>query len=337
MAKFEVPGSGGEFFALDASGQAIVWLPTDAQLTLDFVAPAGHGADTRSIVASKPTLAVTVVSRNSVGLRFSIKASAADAFKVQGQDAHGHQTTIGVYAGDFKNHPGMEVDLLAKVCRTGDALKILRIQQILFDQPGNIFNQKSKANLHKFGSMMCGAVAKGRALELFGDINVLDYTHPYPEPLGDDPVSSRSELRYRSDIITKVRQKIVSLLTKGTPVRIGVLDRPDRMTPHNHMLIAWEAGGHTVVIVGCDKDGKNFMYLDPWFEGSKFAYAGGIGKVTPFDCNSMGIFTGAQDLTRKVDGDPVSAPNLLLQRPDSYGSFCPANENVLEVVVGPSI
>ncbi len=254
MAAFEVPGSGGQFFATNTAGEPMVWLPTGVQLTLDFVAPAGSGADTRNVVGFKPTITVTVLHRTPHKLVFSIKASVSDAFYVQGQDAQGRQSNIGVFAGDFKNHPDMDIDLLAKLCRAGDALKLLRVQQLLYNQDGNIFDQNSRANLHKFGPMMCGAVAKGRAIELFGDVNVLDYTHPYHEPLDTSWVSNRFEVKYRSDIITKVRRKIVSLLAKGMPVRVGVLDSPVGMVPHHHNLIAWDAGGHTVVIVGCDNE-----------------------------------------------------------------------------------
>jgi hypothetical protein len=335
VATFEVPGSGGQFFAKNTAEEPIVWLPTGVQLTLDFVAPAGPGADTRNVVGFKPTITVTVLDRTPRKLRFSIKANTADAFYVQGQDAQGRQTNIGVFAGDFKNHPGMDIDLLANLCRAGDALKLLRVQQLLYNQEENIFNQNSSANLHKFGRMMCGAVAKGRAIELFSDVNVLDYTHPYHEPLGASPVSSRFEVKYRSDIITKVRLKIVSLLTKGTPVRVGVLDSPVGMMPHDHKLIAWDAGGHTVVIVGCDKSGMDFMYVDPWYGGSKMTYAGGM--MPPVECKSAGVFNAQQHLTRKVGDDPVSVPNLLVQRWDTYGTFNWARGNYLEVVAGPSI
>ncbi len=311
MATFEVPGSGGQFFANDTTGVPIVWLPTGVQLKLDFVAPRGPGADTRNVVGFKPTIAVTVFQRTPHKLGFSIKASAADSFSVEGQDAHGSKSKIGVFAGDFKNHPGMDIDLLANVCRAGDALKLLRVQQLLYNQDGNIFNQNSNANLHKFGRLMCGAVAKGRAIELFGDVNALDYTHPYHEPLDVGQVSDRTDVKYRSDVITKVRLKIVELLKKGKPVRVGVLDSPVGMVPHKHSLYAWDAGGHTVVIVGCDNTGMNFMYVDPWLGGSKMNYAGGI--LPPFACESMGVFTAQADGTRKVGADPVVEPNLLVQ------------------------
>jgi Papain-like cysteine protease AvrRpt2 len=335
MATFEVPGSGGQFFAKSTTGEPIVWLPNSVQLTLDFNAPAGGGTDKRNVVGFKPTLTVSVIERNPHKLRFSIKASAADTYYVQGEDAQGRQTKIIVVAGDFKNHPEMDIDLLADLCRSGDALKLLRVQQLLYDQDENIFNQNSKANLRKFGSMMCGAVAKGRAIELFGDVNVLDYTHAYHEPLAAGPVSSRFDVKYRSDVITKVRQKIVSLLTKSMPVRVGVLDSPVGMMPHDHKLIAWDAGGHTVVIVGCDKNGMNFMYVDPWFGGSKMTYEGGL--MQPIECNSMAIFNAQMHGERKVEDDPLSVPNLLVQRWDTYGTFSWARGNYLEVVAGPSI
>ena len=335
MATFEVPNSGGQFFAKNTADEPMVWLPTGVQLTLDFVATAGSGADARNVIGFSPNLDVTVVERTPRKLGFSIKARTAEAFYVQGQDARGHKTNIGVFAGDFKNHPGMDIDLLANVCRAGDALKLLRVQQLLYNQEGNIFNQNSRLNLHKFGPMMCGAVAKGRAIELFGEVNVLDYTHPYHEPLTVARVEHRFDVKYRSETISKVRFKIKSLLAKGSPVRVGVLDSPVGMMPHDHNLIAWDAGGHTVVIVGCDSGGSDFMYVDPWYGGSKMKYAGGM--MPPVECLSIGVFNAQAHLTRRVGDDPVSEPNLLVQKWDSYGTFRWSAGNYLEVVSGPSI
>jgi hypothetical protein len=337
---FEVPGSGGQFFVKNTAGEPMVWLPTGVELKLDFVAPAGRGADTRDVVGLAPTITVTVLDRTPHKLGFSIKSAIAASVFVEGQDANGLKTKIAVFVGDFKNQPGMEVDLLAKLCRAGDPLKLLRVQQLLFNQAENIFDQNSNANLHKFGRMMCGAVAKGRAIELFGDVSVLDYTHPYHEPLPDSPVSSRFDVKYRSDVITKARSRIAALLAKGTPVRVGVLDSPVGMTPHHHHLIAWDAGGHTVVIVGCDKAGMNFMYLDPWRGGSKMKYSGGI--TAPFECESMGMFLAQQDATRRVVDDPFDEPNMLAQRSETYGTFSSGTPgapggNFLEVVSGPAL
>jgi hypothetical protein len=334
MASFEVPGSGGQFFCED-KGHPWAWLPTGVQMTLDFVAPKGHGPDARNIVVLESTIAVTIRERTPSKLRFSIKAETAGAFHVQAQDAHGHKMYMGGFAGEFKNQPGMDIDLLAKLCRAGDALKILRVQQLLSNQRENIFNQKSHANVQKYGNMMCGAVAKGRAIELFGDVSTLAYQHPYHEPLGTDHVSSRTQVKYRSAIITKARHKIVSLLAKGTPVRVGVLDSPVGMMTHNHRLIAWESGGHTVVIVGCDNVGMNFMYVDPWLGGSVMTYAGGI--MGPAKCRSMGIFQARHNLKRKAGHDPMAAPNLLVQRSDTYGAFSAADGSFLEVVAGPAV
>jgi hypothetical protein len=59
--------------------------------------------------------------------------------------------------------------------------------------------------------------------------------------------------------------------------------------------------------------------------------------MPPVECKSMGVFNAQQHLERKVGDDPVSVPNLLLQKWDTYGAFSWSRGNYLEVVAGPSV
>lgn len=236
-------------------------------------------------------------------------------------------------------HIGTE-DLLANICRDSDPVKTVKVQRLLFNDEDNIFDQNNAANEHKFGHMMCGAVAKGRAKELFGDVSVLLYDKPYHEPLNE--VNERSDVKYRAATITKVRFAIQALLARGVRVRVGVLDSPVGMHVENHKLVAWYAGGHSVVIVGCDKSASEFLYIDPWggprFGGSKMKYEGGISGAGPSEeCLYMGIFIAQSNGTRRVEDSDTDEPNILREKWSTEGSFNSVPGNYLEIVSGPPI
>jgi hypothetical protein len=123
---------------------------------------------------------------------------------------------------------------------------------------------------------------------------------------------------------------------KGTPVRVGVLDGPVGMFVQDRKLIAHVAGGHTTLIVGCDKAASTFMYIDTWPGGSKLKYQGGIpGPGAPKDpCLYMGLFNTECYFTRSLKNNS-SAPNLLRQDRNTEGNFNTGRENYLEIVSGP--
>ncbi|VTZ51011.1 conserved hypothetical protein [Methylocella tundrae] len=338
MASFELPNGDGQNFLTNSNGERVVWLHVGSQILMDFVTPAGASSpDRRNVVSPLPSVSVAVTARSTAKLSFSIKASAAQALTLEGHDANGDiKAKLAVFAGDFKNQPGMEIDLLANACRGSDPVKIAKIQHLLMGFDDNIFDQNNSANKKKFGPMMCGAVAKGRSQELFGDTSLLLYEKPYHEPL--DAVTERYDVKYKSDTIARVRLAIKALLAKGVPVRVGVLDSPVGMHVEHHKIIAWYAGGHTVVIVGCDKSASEFLYIDPWGGGSKMKYEGGIAGAAPsVECPYMGIFIAQSNGTRRVEAVDTDEPNVLVQKWTTYGSFSSVGGNYLEIVSGPPI
>jgi hypothetical protein len=341
MASFELPNAHGQGFLKNSSGQPIIWLQLGAKIKLDFVTPAPHsGADQRDIRVDPASVIVdaSVTARTATKLTFSVEADAPAVVKLVGLNAGGAAAASAILvAGDFMNQPGMDIDLLANICRRFDPVKTVKVQRLLFNYADNIFDQNNAANERKYGHLMCGAVAKGRAGELFGDVSILLYEKPYHEPLNE--VTSRSDVKYKVDTISRVRLQIKALLAKGVPVRVGVLDYPIGMHVEKHKLIAWFTGGHTVVIVGCNRFATEFMYIDPWGGGSKMKYEGGIaGAGNPEPCQYMGIFIAESNGTRRVESpDFGDEPNILVQKWDTEGTFKRARDNYLEVVSGPPI
>jgi hypothetical protein len=359
MASFELPRGGRLQFLKNASGEGIVWLHTGVEIKLDLVAPpAPTGADLRDVVSSKPAVSVAVVARSAAKLTFSVKASGPEVAEITGKDKLGHEAAkLVVVAGDFKNHPGMEIDLLANVCRGSDPVKTVQIQRLLFNDPENVFDQHSAANEAKFGEWGCGFVAKAGAEEVFGVISILTYKVAYHEPL--DKVTDRTDVRYTAETILRVELAIRALLARGVPVRVGVLDSPVGMPVHDHKLVATDSGGHTVLIVGCNRNSSEFLYIDPWggpprthkgkfvqFTGSKMKYEGGIAGAMPTDeCLYMGMFVAKYYSTRAVKpsgffpdfAEKFGWPNILRQKRSTENGFNTLSGTYLEIVSGPPI
>ena len=95
-------------------------------------------------------------------LSFSIKANAADALLIVGRDVRtaAMRRSWRCSSGDFKNQPGMEIDLLANICRGSDPIKIVKVQHLIYGFDDNIFDQNNTANKNKYGKMMCGLVVE---------------------------------------------------------------------------------------------------------------------------------------------------------------------------------
>ena len=175
----------------------------------------------------------------------------------------------------------------------------------------NIFSQQAAPNISsdpKVGTMTCGIVARFRAEQVFPIGKVLAPTADWyrvgaiHEPLSSR-ITNRKQVKYRPERVEALRGQIVRALTDGNAVRVGVLDDPvtSRMTPENGNLVAYRAGGHTVLIVGCTNNGQEFLYIDPWTGGSMMEYQGGIaGNTFPGKCVQIGKLIVAHDPDRRV-------------------------------------
>ncbi len=339
MADVQLPD--GSKFPRNSAGQAIVWLPRGVDITLDVVGPDlemsadRRDVDVREVVSDSPRdVAVTKIDKSRQGMTFTLKGITATDTVVRFKDRAGKAVgSLIAVPGDVRKHPGMDFDLMANVIGGSDAGNRLAIQRLLLNDPDNIFEQHNTANIADFGRMGCGKVVNGRGKQVFRDMSPIFYEHPYHEPVS--VVRKRSDVKYRSGVISQVRSSIKGFLARGIPVRVGVLDGPVGMHIQDGKLIAYYVGGHTVLIFACNNAATNFLYIDPWGGGSKFQYEGGIPGAVSRKCDWIGMFTAAYDAARSV-GPASAEPNLLRQ--DSLlseGSFNTAAGNFLEVVSGP--
>jgi hypothetical protein len=107
------------------------------------------------------------------------------------------------------------------------------------------------------------------------------------------------------------------------------------MAPENGNLVAYRAGGHTLLIVGCTEDGQEFFYIDPWTGGSMMEYKGGIaGNTFPGKCVQIGMLSVAFDADRRVTRTG-GANNIIRTDPDTQALFRYENNSFLEVVSAP--
>jgi hypothetical protein len=299
----------------------------------------GSGARSDSDNASEYLLApFRVNSATSDRQRLTVTSDQPGRMRLQARDAAGNlKAALEVMFGDFQ--PSTDKDLIADIMRGGDSLKIHALQRMLNNNLDNIFEQKAPANSHaQFGNMTCGLVAKFRGDQIFGKLATVEhdwYKHSIHEPLARR-VAARSDLKYRPERIARLKTQIAAALADGKAVRVGVIDAPIGMPVVNGKLIAYHTGGHTVLIVGCNEAQTEFMYIDPWGNGTSMEYKGGIaGNKFPHACRHLGLFVLTNDSDRRVTGDDGSRPNIMRQSRLTEGTFSEARGNFLEVVSAP--
>jgi hypothetical protein len=270
-------------------------------------------------------------------VRIKLTAKAAGVADIIAKNDSGETiASLKVVAGHFENHTNMEVDLIAEVCQGSDPLKIHGLQRMLHNNFDNPFNQKTPANRHKkFGDMACGIVAKYRGEEIFGFMGKVEYDHPYHEPIWSSPITDRKQVKYKPEKILSIGTHIGQMLREHKPVRVGVLDSPIGMTTINGGIIAYHAGGHSVLIVGANKANTQFMYIDPWYGGSKMQYKGGIANNKfSEECEYIGLFDTEYDPDRRLKATDIRK-NIIRESTTTEGTFTRADGNYLEVEAGP--
>jgi hypothetical protein len=118
-------------------------------------------------------------------------------------------------------------------------------------------------------------------------------------------------------------------------VRVGVVDAVVPNSVVNGKFVAYNWGGHTTLIVGCNYTLTEFLYIDPWEGSSNMEYKGGIpGNKFPEKCWQLGLFVLTEDPDRRVRPTD-KGPNLMRQSRLTEGTMGEGNGRFLEVVSAP--
>jgi hypothetical protein len=168
----------------------------------------------------------------------------------------------------------------------------------LFNDPNNLFNENSRGNISRWGDLACGTVSKvGGAAIFYGQ---LDYGSKeyYKRPIVG---KKRANIMIDSATLDRGRSAIAARLAKGQPSIVGLIYADSAI--QRGAVNVTGTGGHTVLIVGCSKDRRKFLYIDVWQDGSKMKYTGGYpGRpLFPDFCTELGLFELQHDTTRKID------------------------------------
>ena len=226
---------------------------------------------------------------------------------------------LGVAVGNFGNHPDMSIDYIADAFRSGDVVKIVQLQRLLDNNFDNLYNENSTANIQQWGPLACGTVAKVGGIKTFSRKTDYEY-HRYHNLLRE--VNARKDVTYPPGMIAKAAAAISAQLKTGVPVLVGVVYSPSTAMLSGGELEVTRGGGHTVLIVGCDDNATEFLYIDPYPKASHLLYGGGLAAYPfPRTCDFLGTFE---------IGDLYERTGILRQ-----SAGCVGDLSELEVVSGP--
>jgi hypothetical protein len=355
MANFQIGHSklfpdGAQLFANGKSGEEKLVLHHDNTIQLEL---AGMDLTSPPVLTANPVNIIHVTAPKKVGNKwvFTVDPVGNGRVSLSAADSKGTAAPdLTVIAGVFKNHKDakgeLEEDLIADVYRGHDSAKMHTIIRILGNDADNLANENSVANVKQWGPLACGTVAKVTGRELFYRPIDYDYRQYYKTiaPKTENgrqvwKITDRSEVKYDSAKLSQGEKAIQARLKKGQPAIVGITYIPsDAITPGGS-LRETGSGGHTVLIIGCDKDAKRFLYFDPYgpdaantndSHGSNLQYLGGMDGLNTFPgkCRYLGMF---EEIDEPARGGPV-----LRQDPatiDPVGLW--TGKQFLEVVSGP--
>jgi hypothetical protein len=198
---------------------------------------------------------------------------------------------------------------------------------LLHSNVNNLFNQLNDPNVAKMDSRLaCGRVAKASGEVLIGKVisHSFEKETSYHKPIRKVVTPSRDEIEYDPELMFNWRQAIAMHVKGGHPVLVGCATEPWKtsMLVSGH-LKATRDGGHTVLIVGCNEENREFLYVDPYPGGSTMQYKGGIAADSYPTSFFLGLF--------KVDSKSRRGP--VLSNRDSHGGW--SGQKFLEVISGP--
>ena len=276
-------------------------------------------------------VSISALSGSGTKRALSLKGLNAGMAMVLAADGGG-LTALMVAAGKFSNHPDCDIDLIANVFRSSDAAKMQVLTRLLFNDPDNLFNESSRANTTRWKSELpCGTVSKWGASQIFHPV---DYTYtPYVKPIPGMAQATaranlkREDLRYDDARLKRGCSAIRQRLARGVPSLVGLVYDPSGVVQPNGTLNENGLGGHTVPIVGCNKDATRFLYIDVYPKGSKLKYDGGYAgqNLFPRECNFLGMFELVKDEAR----------GCLVLRTEETARDGFSGDGFLEVVSGP--
>jgi len=277
----------------------------------------------------------------------TLKAVGTGKAELKGKDASGAVAAslrpLTVVAGEFENHKEMEIDLLADVCRGSDPAKSHAVHRLLNNNFDNVFNENWQPNIDKWGPRACGTCAKVGGAILWGGNAEPDNFITYHVPFAPRAVvTKRDQVRYNKRDVLRATTAIAGWLRKHKrPVVVGVLYGPSKVPSVSGgailranaygQLERTGAYGHSVLIVGCNKAGDRFLYVDPWNGGSQLKYKGGIAGIAEGrfseKCDDLGEFV--------ADWWDMRGPPVLRTSSETTGTFNVADDSFLEVISGP--
>ena len=354
MANFQIGHSklfpdGAQLFANGKSGEEKLVLHHDNTIQLEL---AGMDLTSPPVLTANPANITQVTAPKKVGNKwvFTVTPVGNGRVSLGAADSKGTAAPdLTVIAGVFKPYKDdkgeLEEDLIADVFRGHDSAKMFALTRILGNDPDNLVNENSEANVKQWGELACGTVAKVTGRELF--FRPIDYDYrPYyqkiPPKMVDGrqvwKIDDRSDVKYDRAKLTQGEKAIQARLKKGQPCLVGITYIPKEAIRSGGTLAETSGGGHTVLIIGCDADAKRFLFFDPYgpdaadtagSHGSILQYKGGMEGLNTFpeQCRYLGMFEDTNDLDR----GPV-----LRQAPESIdpGGLW-VNQQYLEVISGP--
>jgi hypothetical protein len=163
---------------------------------------------------------------------------------------------------------------------------------MLNNNPDNIFNEQSDANVDTHGDLACGTVCKVGGRDLLHSGTNYDYREYYkPIQKKKTEVLKWSHLKYDLKKVIQGRQAIQRALASKRPVIVGCLYNPasaNAFLDKYDTINATKGGGHTVLVVGASGDGRKLLYVDVYPESSQLKYTGGIDH----EFSHTGVYLG---------------------------------------------
>jgi len=84
-----------------------------------------------------------------------------------------------------------------------------------------------------------------------------------------------SEVKFKADVVRDGVQKIRTRLKNGNFVQVFV-GHHEHLTVSSDGVIQPSGNTHYITLFGASQDGKEFLYFDPWPQGSMMTYQSGI-------------------------------------------------------------